>query len=175
MFQPLTRGVLKYFNMGTPLTLYFYFNDDFLQAETISNGIYTKNQLGILRLSQGSPIKRVERRSCFRVESSLNVKLKSGDKEIFGSTTDLSVGGMCFVSGSVYGEGDLVKGVLHLPDHTVGFWGGVVWVRKYNKGHKMGIEFKELGYGEQKKVLSYIYELQIQELRRNSNFNKRNY
>jgi CheY-like chemotaxis protein len=112
--------------------------------------------LKLIRVAEGS-IER-ERRRFTRVPLRCAVSLESNDKQLEGTTVDLSLDGMLVQSYLVFPTGSVVKVRLQLPAGSAPLQVEARVVRTIGTD-RMGLQFKSLGPGERTRVQEFLLPL----------------
>ena len=112
--------------------------------------------LKLIRVAESS-IER-ERRRFTRVPLRCAVSLESNDKQLEGTTVDLSLDGMLVQSYLVFPTGSVVKVRLELPASSAPLQVEARVVRTIGTD-RMGLQFKSLGAGERTRLQEFLLPL----------------
>lgn len=176
---PFYEGKIVPVHSGTIMDVIFSRENDTYAFKAQAIGREVQSGIAILRIQPVSPIGKIERRSFFRMNCSLEAEYRVVDtlpiedtgQETFQKTItrDISGGGVCLVTDSRLKSGTMLEAYLKL-EHNVRFMGVVARSMEVREKGKMiyetGIEFKMIDNRDRERIISYVFETQRDRLKK---------
>lgn len=177
---PFYEGKIFPVHTGAIMNVIFSKGNDTYSFQAQAVGREYQSSIAILKIKPVSPIERIERRSFFRMNCTLEAEYRiieafpidDTDQEPFIKTVtrDISGGGVCLITPSKLKNGTMLELYLKL-ERNIRFIGIVtrsMEVREKGKiTHETGIEFKRIENKDRERIISYVFETQRDKLRKN--------
>jgi len=140
---------------------------------------FKKDDIVMLKVKPITPITKIQRRSFFRVDCFIDVRYRVFDKaipedKIMGKfskakTKDISGGGICMFTDVRLDKSSYIEAFIEL-DKEIRFIGEVVRSHVLrDRGrllYETGVKYKKIENRDREKIISYIYEIQRDRLKR---------
>jgi c-di-GMP-binding flagellar brake protein YcgR len=156
-------------------------NDTYMFKAKAVQRFYDDN-LAMIKVKPLTPIRKIQRRSFFRMDCILNVRYRAldniviSDDDIKGEgefykakTKDISGGGICMLTDVRLEKSSYIEAFIQL-DKEVRFIGEVVRsnvLRKRGRPlYEAGVEYKKIENRDREKIIGYIFEVQRDRLKK---------
>lgn len=173
--MPIAQGQLVPISAGTKVDVLVL---DYSRAYGFSSTVIQRQTfpLPMIKIQFPEKVKKVQRRNFVRVQATLSVQYyfneyhKKEEEELpvyCGRTLDLSGGGICLFTEHLVKYGQKIYLTIQLPNSIeVKTIGKVVRTEQlgsgFEKKYKLGIQFIEINERDRDKIISYIFEIQRQ-------------
>lgn len=143
---------------------------------------FNQDNVAMLKVKPITPIRKIQRRAFFRIDCTLNVRYRTldniiiSDDDIKGDgefseakTKDISGGGICMLTDVRLDKLSYIEAFIEL-DNEIRFVGEIVRSNVIKKRGKLmyetGVEFKKIENRDREKIISYIFEVQRERLKK---------
>ncbi len=176
---PFHEGRIYPVHSGTIMDVIFSKDSETYSFKAQAVNRETQNGIAILNIKPVSSIEKIERRSFFRMNCTLEAEYRvietlpiedTGQEPFFKTTTrDISGGGVCLVTDSKLKAGTMLEAYLKLG-RKVRFMGIVarsIEVREKGKiVYDTGLEFKMIENRDRERIISFVFETQRDRLKK---------
>lgn len=153
-------------------------NDTYMfKGEAIQR--FNQGNIAMIKVKPVTPIRKIQRRTFFRMDCTLNVRYRIFDEnipddEIKGEfsevkTKDISGGGICMLTDEKLKKSSYIEAFIQL-DNEIRFVGKIVRSNAIKKRGKLmyetGVEYKKIENRDREKIIGYIFEVQRARLKR---------
>lgn len=168
--SPICRGALLRIRENSRVGVTVFVNDKVYRARGVAGGNYKIGNFNFADIQITSDIERIERRNYFRLSIKKDVRIMKKDTEevVEARTLDISAGGTQLTSREDFYIGENILVEIDLNGDYLELDGEVVNVIRdiSEPEHRYGIKFEELGEKVEDRIMRYIFEVQLEERRK---------
>lgn len=168
--SPICRGALLRIRENSRIGVTVFVNDKVYTARGVAIKNYKSGNFHFADIQIVSEIKRIERRNYFRLSIKKDVRIMRKDTEeiVEARTLDISAGGTQIMSKADFYKGEKLLVEMDLNGDYVELDGEIVNIIKSiaEPEHRYGIKFEELGEKVEDRIMRYIFEIQLEERRK---------